>query len=443
MKLCDQKHLNDDNATECRECGSTTFLPPIERVLAPLGPGAWTRPPTTKDKANETPADKPAIPAEPLSAKAPAQSGANASPDLLQLSNQETVAGELQRFSEGAKRPRVVVLFGHSMSGKSFFVLRLKKMARQSPLKFVQVKPPLPTKDVYEVEGTEGMHLHMLKRNNKDAVVIVDLAGEAFEDLITGKMHASANDAARTDRQLLLVVEALADADGFIFMMPALETLFPDLLDRTHLTDAVITANVGRDRSGELIDNLSMITNAIAWLAVKENRAMEPVARAAEMIKYLRSPLAGEHEAETRCEKPALLLFSKADLVEQMAETDDELRAEDFCDRYDFDPWSWLAQSEHSVLIYELFQRFARPKVDYVSAAHGHRQVRDDDPKKYNKILDCKNTSPVGVAEALLWMCKEIDRTRSWTWKIRRYLTAPVLLRRLLDPGFASPFKRD
>jgi hypothetical protein len=315
-------------------------------------------------------------------------------------------------------RPRVIVMFGDSTSGKTFFIER----AKYDRLGYANIRPQGQRSE--PIKGTEGIETHTFA-NRGDIMIFVDVEGDRF----SAAMRFNFEVAFRP------YLEAIAHADGLIFLLPATRTLVPDSYARDN--PAIVAA---KDDAEKLENLLSSVTSIAAFQRfIAARRIMQTSSRErteqstqAAVDAYLNLSEEERVEAlrsEARSDKPALLLLSKGDVYGEFVGRDD----------YDADPWGSLATAETPaarILVKAFQDSFARFRVDFVTACEGHVEFPDPRNRDVRDTIFDPTRTDYGVVSSLKWMKQEIDRSRSILRRLAPGVSVGIGLRKALDRNF-------
>jgi hypothetical protein len=315
-------------------------------------------------------------------------------------------------------RPRVVVMFGDSTSGKTFFIER----AKHNRLGYHNIRPKGKHRE--PIKGTEGVETHTFA-NRGDIMIFVDVEGDRFSAAMRNNL----------DGGFRPFLEAIAHADGLIFLLPATRTLIPGSYARDN--PAIVSA----DDDAEKLENLLSCVTSIAafhrYIAsrrIMQTSSRDRMERSTQQAVDAFFALGGEERedalrSEARSDKPALLLLSKGDVYGAYVGSED----------YDADPWGSLATAETPaarVLIKAFQDSFSRFRVDFVTACEGHVEFPDpSNPEKRNTVFDPRLPDH-GVVSSLKWMKQEIDRSRSLLRRLAPGVSMGIGLRKALDRNF-------
>jgi len=431
-----------DNARICDEpgCGGTVFglptvieLPPPSLTFnAELGGGGTAAPP----------------PEQAVSSLANRIEGA----PLAQMRRLLGVTGK--------KRPTVIAFFGFSRAGKSVFIMRTKDAGTELPYDIVKPKNPNPANlqeraQGIPIPGTSGIELHQLYDNKDDELLLVDIAGEEFKRAVEAGFKGG------TDTTFL---EYVAHADGFVFMLPAAETLHPNSWDEQNPHIAERHRESSQDHLQNLANCVTEVTLFLQFIADKTGNARtlserdDRISKAVE--EYTNRP-AGSLEdlrLKNRVTQPALVLLSKADAYgrhrvqlerdnwsEQGAKRKNrnpaqlEKAAKQWEDYFDADPLMRLmcAESGDARRIVRAFHaRFKTVRFDFATAIQGHEEYPEKDVKKHNRAIDLSK-SHYGVAENLIWVRDEARRAKNPFSRVFNPGVGPAFaLRKVIDADF-------
>lgn len=382
--------VNADDATECVACQGTEF----EQIETGAGGGG----------------------------RSSGSSGPRSEGEKAFLDQIKEYATENQ-----VRNPRVIVFFGHSSSGKSWLITRVKQ--QNGALGYFAVDPPLDREG--RVLGTSfAPRAHLMHCAPKDGLVLVDIEGERFTDAMDNGFRG----------EYRVFVEALAYAHGFAFLVPASEALYPNLCEK-YATNG-LRAHVANDRMQSVLNNIGRVNAFLGYLQEQKKKGLKP----ADAVDAF---LAMDDAARTRLlnagarrggrtDRPAIVLLSKADSLQQLmldAASDDY---DMYAPHFDHDPMGDIALSEGPVrmLLKAFRSSFRRFRVDFVTSFAGHVEFPDG---ATSRDITWDTSKPhCGVVEAIEWLRDEIKSTQGLRRVINFNLgVGPALwLRGVLDRDF-------
>ncbi len=363
----------------------------------------------------------------------------------------------------GTKRPTVIVFFGFSRAGKSVYIMRAKDS--NTDLGYVSVKPPNPNPANLQdrakgipVPGTSGIEVHRLFDGNDDTLFLVDIAGEEFKRAIDAGFQGG------TDP---LFLEYVAHADGFVFMLPAAETLHPEswdernphLIERYQESSSHHLANLANCVI-EITQFLQFASERLAG-ARNLNDRTAVISRAVEEYTDKRDDLARDLRLKTKVTKPALVLLSKADAYgrHRVALAKDgwreagerrpnrgqsraggrEKAAKEWGKFFDADPLTRLMRAETGdarQIVRAFAARFKTFRFDFATTVDGHDEYPEKDVEKHNRAIDLRRPH-FGVRENLMWVRDEARRAQH---PLDRFLNPGVrpafAIRKFIDADF-------
>jgi hypothetical protein len=357
---------------------------------------------------------------------------------------------EKLREARGGARPRIIVMFGFSATGKTFFTLRTKHAG--TGLKYLNCEPPLQTPDSSEdwdrgerIGGTKGIELHTLAKRN-DVVAIVDIEGEAFNVALKRGFGGGA------DESDDLLLQAIALADGFIFMAPAAETLMPTAWDTwRHKQNPAYDRGESERRIQALYSNMQGLVQFVRFVAhqrvstrAKITSAREgQIAKAIQDFKELRARDASGLNRliqYDRTDKPALFLLSKADAYLGLCmEMTGEARGGAQSRGFDVDPVDAMVRSDNAstrLIVKALYESFKSFRIDFVTMADGHREHQADVDEADRRRFDYGRPH-YGIKDNFEWLKRRIDRARNpIVGRLDLGIAPAIMLRRRLRPSF-------
>lgn len=437
MKRCDNcKWMNPDSAAECINCGKSNFdneavaagsysldpavpVPSATKVdlagfrgvgfVVPPSPG--TVKPADPESASLTAST--ILPPPPPPLTPPPASAANPTPPPpltppapstgATASGATTTAGttapptprdfllEIKQEFESHHKPRILVFFGYSNTGKSWFILRTKEQATGHELGMAKVMPPIyridapggaaPSVKGRELPTTRGIEVHSLVGSTgSDAWALVDIEGEAFQ--------TAAND--QFAKLNVGFLSALAYADALAFVFPASEALAAD--EAKAEQNITIKADEAKARIEGLMNSINQINALMHYFEEQRAAKVSPEDAVtafsgktdAERAVILAGTTSPGAPPRARSRKPVMVLLSKADRYGQLkAKPKGESKAASDWERlYDADPYGALARGKGPIkgLLRQINNTFENFHVDFVTAFAGHEELLEVAP---------------------------------------------------------------
>lgn len=328
------------------------------------------------------------------------------------------------------RRPLVLLMIGHSSAGKSWFIARAKYEAPRD-LQYHVCSPDLPERgkdgklEGHPIGRTEGLQLHSF-RGRAGRLVIVDIAGEVFEAACA--THFTGNDA--------VFLEAIAHADGFAFVAPALEVLNPEAIDPR---DPLFQNGDGpRKRVKQLLDNIDRVGSFARFMEKQRRSGLRAEWIIKEFAKLSEAQQSKIVNSSSRTRRPAYLLLSKTDKLQSLHASSTDGSADDF----DRDPFAALAKvdSNAKALIDAIRSGFKRFRIDFATAAGGHVEFEGAQSASQRITQNVKfrpeSTAEYGVVAAVRWLRARMRASRNVLGRVDPGSGFAVVARRLLDAEF-------
>lgn len=329
-------------------------------------------------------------------------------------------------YDNQVRDPKVIVFFGHSNSGKSWFITRVK--LQKGDLGYFGEHPPI---------GQEGKQLgtskapkaHLIHCAPKDGIVLVDIEGERFTDALENGFRG----------EYRVFIEALAHAHGFAFLLPAAEALYPGLHENYALNG--MDADQADEQMQLVLDNIGRVNSFLGYLQGQKKAGLktdQAVDAFLSLDDDARTRLlnAGVRKGG-RTKLPAMILLSKADSLERLMKSSGEAWVS-YAPFFDHDPMGDIVNSNGPArLMLKAFRHsFRRFRVDFVTAFEGHVEFPEGAAER--DITWDRHKPHRGVVSAIKWLSDEISASRGW----RRFFSfnlgvGPALwLRGRLDERF-------
>lgn len=415
---CDKEFPDDTPRITCDNCNARLEKPAGNTVpaLPPVSGEDWSRPAdfTTRDGSRSS--------GSRLRAPSPVVGVEEPEPEGFEDDESEQLDPDhLDTITAFGRKRSIVTVIGFSMSGKTFFVNRLReRLARRS-----WKRTPRPADEIrVSPEGLELTRLVPPEQKQSQSYVLVDCAGESFSQAMRTQGFTDSLEG-RAARSYLT---ALAFASAYILVIRA-----EDLALLSEPEKGL--SQQDREHRKFIKDVVTGFDEIIHAIVVAQDRLKSQIPEDFRLQGISQEELSLAFDRPSRCRQPICIAFSQADRLEHLPKHGGN--------GYDADPF--LFALKYAPTLFKAVHRtFEHYRFEFLSAFHGHvdqdETLETADTPGINERPDYRMPS-YGAVETWEWIHRLIEPGSLWSRPLHtlrgdlptRYA---VELRRRFDPVF-------